>query len=71
MPAFGVASRSPVAISPEGELTYNTEGANRWESALQFARMRDAMAFLRLCEREGLNEHGHALHVVTLSGERG
>ena len=65
---FGVAALSPVAVSKDGELTYETGGDDRWEPAVQFARRRDAMAFIRVCKRQGLQEHGHALHVVELKG---
>lgn len=66
--AYGVAAHAPVAVNAKGELTYETGSHDRWEGAVQFARRRDAQAFVRLCERQGLRLEGYALHVVDLKG---
>ena len=64
--AWGVAARSPVAINANGFLTYEDKAADRWDHAIQFARERDANAFIRLCWRDGLNTYGADLQAVKL-----
>lgn len=66
MAAFGVAAHAPVSINHEGELTFETAMGHQWRGAVQFHRRADAMAFVRLCERQGFRTEGHALHVVEL-----
>ena len=69
MARYGAAAHAPIGVSPDGDLTYVTDGADRWEGALQVARRRDAQAVLRLAKRQGLRLYGAALHVVELSGD--